>query len=93
LTVQQIYRAWELGWLVVVIALVSTLVLTIMVRKKPKVFVLTLVALICIIGTLPANWSELRNQWEYSHAISAILILTARTALILSVLSNYLNHR
>src|SRR5688572_30169664 len=66
LTVQQIYRAWELGWLVVVIALVSTLVLTIMVRKKPKVFVLTLVALICIIGTLPANWSELRNQWEYS---------------------------
>lgn len=36
---------------------------------------------------LPANWLELRNQWEYSHAISAVLALIALISLILSVLA------
>ena len=35
---------------------------------------------------LPANWPELRNQWEYSHAASAGLDLVALCTLILSVL-------
>ncbi|HKY28389.1 MAG TPA: hypothetical protein VJM12_10670 [Pyrinomonadaceae bacterium] len=36
---------------------------------------------------LPENWSELRQQWEYSHATSAGLNLLALIALILSVLA------
>lgn len=35
---------------------------------------------------LPANWTELRVQWEYSHAASAGLNFIALTALIMSVL-------
>ncbi|HZE70640.1 MAG TPA: hypothetical protein VE135_14100 [Pyrinomonadaceae bacterium] len=36
---------------------------------------------------LPENWIELRRQWEYSHATSAILNLVALVALILSILT------
>jgi hypothetical protein len=35
---------------------------------------------------LPANWEELRRQWEYSHASSAVLNLIALSALVLSLL-------
>ena len=35
---------------------------------------------------LPSNWSELRVQWEYSHAASAGLNFVAVITLILSVL-------
>jgi hypothetical protein len=106
LTVQQIYRGWSLLGIVVVGALISTLLLTIMIRKQESVFALTLTALLCIGATqiifwiftypvnqqtnnwtiLPANWTELRKQWEYSHATSAVLDLIALVTLILSVL-------
>src|SRR4029453_12489757 len=36
---------------------------------------------------LPDNWIELRRQWEYSHATSAILNLVALLMLILSALA------
>jgi hypothetical protein len=36
---------------------------------------------------LPENWVELRWQWEYSHATSAVLNLVALVTLILSVLA------
>jgi hypothetical protein len=36
---------------------------------------------------LPDNWIELRRQWEYSHATSAILNLVALVMLILSALT------
>lgn len=36
---------------------------------------------------LPENWSDLRRQWEYSHATSAGLNLIALVAMILSVLA------
>lgn len=108
LTVQQIYRGWALLGIVVFSALLSTLVLTIMVRKRRKAFILTLIAFLCIVGTLvvfftftypanqqtnnwtmlPANWLELRNQWEYSHATSAGLNLIALIMLILSVVAS-----
>jgi hypothetical protein len=34
---------------------------------------------------LPANWTELRHRWEYSHAASAVLDVLALIALALSV--------
>ena len=57
LTVQQIYRGWALLGIVVFGALLSTLVLTIMVRKKRKAFILTLIALLCIVGTQIVFWT------------------------------------
>jgi hypothetical protein len=107
LTVQQIYRGWALLGFVVAGALLSTLMLTITVRKERKVFMFAFIALLCIAGTqvvfwtytypanqathnwtmLPANWVELRRQWEYSHATSAVLNLVALVTLIVSVLA------
>ena len=36
---------------------------------------------------LPDNWEQLRRQWEYSHATSAVLNVIAVAALILSLLA------
>jgi energy-coupling factor transporter transmembrane protein EcfT len=35
---------------------------------------------------LPENWMQLRQQWEYSHAVSAVLTFIAFILLILAVL-------
>ena len=35
---------------------------------------------------LPANWQQLRTQWEYSHAAGALLDLTAFCALVVAAL-------
>ena len=34
----------------------------------------------------PANWLELRRQWEYSHATDAVLNVLALVRLMLAVL-------
>ena len=88
-------------------ALLSTLVLTITVRKERKAFMFAVIALLCIAGTqvvfwtytypanqathtwtmLPDNWVELRRQWEYSHATSAVLNFVAFVMLLVSVLA------
>ena len=36
--------------------------------------------------TLPSNWTELRRQWEYTHAARAVLQLIALGTLVFSVL-------
>lgn len=36
--------------------------------------------------TIPANWQELRLQWEYSHAINAVIAFAGFCSLALSVL-------
>jgi hypothetical protein len=36
--------------------------------------------------TIPANWSELRRQWEYSHAVNAVLMFAAFCSVVLSTL-------
>lgn len=102
---QQIYRGWALLGVIVFAALISTLVLTIMLRRRNKTFKLALIAFLCIVGTQalfwtftfpanqqtsnwtvkPENWEALRSQWEYSHAVSAMLNLGAFIALIASV--------
>ena len=37
-------------------------------------------------ATLPTNWMQLRNQWEYTHAARAILQIIALGTLTISVL-------
>src|SRR5690606_17573270 len=36
--------------------------------------------------TRPDDWETLRSQWEYSHAVGALLYLTALVALTLSLI-------
>lgn len=75
--VQQIYRGWALLGVVVFGALLSTLVLTIMLRRRPRAFALSLIAFLAIAGTQvvfwtytqPANlatdnWTEIPQNWE-----------------------------
>jgi hypothetical protein len=35
---------------------------------------------------VPANWAELRTQWEYSHAVNAVVMFAAFCSLTLSTL-------
>lgn len=37
--------------------------------------------------TLPADWTRLRNQWEFAHAARAILQIVALAALVISILA------
>ncbi|HET7833866.1 MAG TPA: hypothetical protein VFK88_12970 [Gallionella sp.] len=37
-------------------------------------------------ATLPADWENLRNQWEYTHAAHAVLQIIALGALVFSIL-------
>ncbi|HEX6285475.1 MAG TPA: hypothetical protein VFZ71_11405 [Pyrinomonadaceae bacterium] len=105
LVVQQIYRGWALLGIVVFSALISTLLLTITVRRDRRAFIFALISFLCIVGTqivfwtytfptnqitnnwtmLPDNWADLRRQWEYSHATSALLNLLAMISLSASV--------
>ncbi len=81
LIVQQIYRGWASLGFVVAGALLSTLVLMLMVRNRPKVFALTAIAFVCILGTqivfwtftFPANqhtnnWTVLPENWPALRA-------------------------
>ncbi|MCK0507699.1 hypothetical protein [Aromatoleum anaerobium] len=76
LTVQQIYRGWALLGFVVAGALLSTLILTVMVRKRRREFILALVGFACILATqvvfwtftfptnqATSNWTVLPGDW------------------------------
>lgn len=89
-------------------ALVATLVVLFLVRKRRSVFVLTVVAALCIATALivwtsfvgpanlrvdaatsvPPDWTQVRDQWEYGHAARAALFVVGLVALILSVLAD-----
>jgi hypothetical protein len=107
LTVQQIYSGWALIGIALIGALILTAALAVAVRKDPKLFPLTLTAMLCLGGSLliffaftypanqqtnnwtflPSNWQELRKQWEYSHAVNAVLYLIALSTLVWSLLA------
>ena len=77
LIVEQIYTGWALLGIVVLGALLSTLILTILVRKRREEFASSLLVFLCILGTqvvfwtftFPANqqtsnWTVLPETWE-----------------------------
>lgn len=37
--------------------------------------------------TVPENWEALRRQWEYTHAVNAVIMLAALVSAILSALT------
>ena len=69
LIVQQIYSGWNLLAVVVFGALLSTLALTISLRRDRKAFIFALVALLCIAGTQIVFWTytfptnQVTNNW------------------------------
>jgi fatty acid desaturase len=67
LTVQQIYRGWALLGFVVAGALLSTLMLTITVRKERKVFMFAFIALLCIAGTQVVFWTYTYPANQATH--------------------------
>ena len=75
--VQQIYRGWWMLGIVVLGALLSTLALTIVVRKRPGELGPALTAFLCIVATQAifwtftfpanqqtANWTLLPDNWQ-----------------------------
>jgi ABC-type cobalamin transport system permease subunit len=56
LIVQQIYRGWSLLAIVVLGSLFSTLALTVMARRHPRLFRLAITAFLCIVGTQVIFW-------------------------------------
>jgi len=81
LVVQQIYRGWALLGVVVFGALLSTLALAIVVRKRAREFGPALTAFLCIAGTQvvfwtftfpmnqqTANWTMLPGNWAAMRA-------------------------
>jgi len=69
LIVQQIYRGWALLGIVVFGALLSTLALTITVRRDRNAFIFALIAFLCIAGTQIVFWTytyptnQITNNW------------------------------
>jgi hypothetical protein len=78
LKVQQIYRGWALLGFVVVGAFLSTLALTITVRHERKVFILALIAFLCIAGTQVVFWTYTypANQAARHPALKAVNAMT-----------------
>jgi hypothetical protein len=107
LVVQQLYAGWSLFGAVLISALLSTGVLSVLVRREPRLLAMAALAFLCLLATqivfwvftqpanratrnwavLPDNWTQLRTQWEYSHAASAVLNLIALFALLYAALS------
>ncbi len=38
-------------------------------------------------ATAPANWADLRAQWEYSHAVNAVVTFAALCCSVMSQLT------
>jgi hypothetical protein len=90
-------------------AVLSSLGLSLVVRRSPAAFPLTLVGAACqalalgiwlafvrpvnnrvrgwtAMESAPPEWTQLRRQWEYSHAARAVLTVAGFGALVISVL-------
>lgn len=83
LTVLVRKRRSAFGW-----TLVGTLCLAI---AFPLIFFLWIEPVNVVIerssaGAVPANWEQLRNQWEFAHATNFVFTLAGFSALLFSVL-------
>lgn len=41
-----------------------------------------------LTAPVPANWAETRNQWEYAHAVNAVIKIFGMSALVISVVAD-----
>lgn len=103
------------GAFITVGAILSTIALTVLVRKRRPAFWWTLVGTLCLAiafpliyflriepvnvvieqataSSIPTNWEQLRNQWEYAHATNFVFGLAGFGALLISVLVDIPQH-
>ncbi|MUG91400.1 DUF1772 domain-containing protein [Scytonema sp. UIC 10036] len=108
-TLYQYFGAPGPGAIITVGALICSIVLLFLVRKRHPAFQWTLAGTIFLAlafpviyfsfiepvnrvveqttpQSLPTNWVELRNQWEYAHATNFVLTLIGFSALLISIL-------
>ncbi len=113
ITVQKtLYLAWgpgHIGGMLEPAAIIATVGLTVIVRRRRIVFWLTLAAAVALLlafpvtflslvepvnrvflnaspSVPPANWTVLRDQWDFGHAIRFALQAVALSVLLVSVL-------
>ena len=43
------------------------------------------------LDAIPADWTRLRDRWEYTHGLRALLVLGALSALVVSVMRGRLS--
>jgi hypothetical protein len=106
-TVQQIYAGWALFGIVLFAALAATLVLSVLLRRRPLASYFALGGFLAVAANLaiffavvfptnqatanwteaPENWETLRAQWEYGHAINAVVAFVGFCAVILAALA------
>jgi hypothetical protein len=86
---------------VLICALIADAVLAMLVRDRPMPLWLAVLGFIAIAATLalflhpltenwiaaPQSWESLQRQWQYSHAVNAILTFVGLCAVTCSVLS------
>ena len=96
---QGIYRGWALFGAVIIPAALANLALAILLRRDRRSSWLAFAAFLFIAVSLAvfftwtfpanqatANWTTLRLQWEYSHAINAVLTFAALCCALLGAL-------
>ena len=92
-------------------ALISTIFVLVLVRKRRGAFLWTLLGAVLIaaalvvwqvwvgpvnaevdawttMASMPADWDELRNSWEYGHAARAVLFAGAFVCLLVAMLDD-----
>src|SRR5215469_14473870 len=82
MTTQKIYAGWSFFGVALIAALLFTLTHTLMVRAEHMAFLLSLIALLCLGAT--QDFEAARLQWEYSHAVNAVLTFVALVTITLS---------
>jgi len=107
MTVQQIYAGWQLFGIAITVALLTTLVNTILVRADRRAFASSFAAFLALAATQSVFWAftypvnvatrfwtvspepfeTARQQWEYSHAASALLTFVALVAIVFASLT------
>jgi hypothetical protein len=103
LTVQGVFAGWAWFGIIDLAALVMNVVLAIKLCRQRRAFSFAVTAALCFAifftwtfpanqtsanwTTLPDNWSELRQEWEYSHAVNAVVMFLALLSVTLSVIT------
>jgi hypothetical protein len=100
--VQYIYGGWALLGIVQIAAVICSFLFYFRSGRSPLVLIASILLAVTLVvffiwtypvnrsthnwSVLPENWEALRRQWEYSHAVNALLELTAYILLLSAVL-------
>ena len=94
ITTQKIYAGWSFFGVVIIAAIVFTLMHTLMVRAERTATQVIFWTFTYPMNMATNNWTitprdfeAVRRQWEYSHAVNAVLAFVALVTITLSTLT------